>query len=63
MDKVLRIEFCDPMCGHIVECHHASLKFGVIITDDLVVFEKPDGERRILPRMGHSINVEIHDAD
>lgn len=62
MEKILWIEFCDPITGEIVECHFASLQFGVIISNNVVVFEKPDGERRILPRKDYSINIELHNA-
>ena len=62
MKKVLWIEFYDPITGEIVERHFASLQFGVIVTDNIVVFEKLDGERRVLHRNGRSINIEIHNA-
>lgn len=62
MEKILWVEFCDPITGQIVERYFATLQFGVIVSDNIVVFEKPEGERRILPRNGHSINIEMHNA-
>lgn len=62
MEKILWVEFCDPITGEIVERHFASLQFGVIVSDNIVVFEEPDGERRVLPRKGRSINIEMHNA-